>query len=88
MIHRSDFARPPGPECALALADGFGQDRLESRWLPSEAEKKRSQREFLGRRRDPSLYDPPRFAKAIFDLEGTGCCQISGLSTGISCPWP
>ncbi len=66
VIHRSGFARPPGPERALALADGFGQDRRQSRWLPSVAEKKRSQREFLGRRRDPSLRaTPPGYRSAL-----------------------
>ncbi len=61
VIHRSGFARPPGPERTLALADGFGQDRQPSRWLPSVAEKKRSKREFLGRRRDPCLRATPSF---------------------------
>ncbi len=61
VIHRSGFARPPGPELALAWADGFGQDCRPSRWLPSEAEKKRSMRDFFGRRRDPSLRATPSF---------------------------
>ncbi len=61
VIHRSGFARPPGPERALALADGFGQDRQPSRWLPSGTEKRRSTREFLGRRRDLSLWATPSF---------------------------
>ncbi len=88
VTRRSGLARPHGAGFALALADDFGPDRRPSRWLSSGTEKKRSTREFFGCRRDPSLYDPPRFAKAIVDLEGTGCCHLSGLSTGISCPWP
>ncbi len=61
VMHRSGFTRPSGPELAFALVNGFGQDRLESRWLPSGAEKKHSQRGFLGRRRDPSLRATPSF---------------------------
>ncbi len=52
VIHRSGFARPPGPEFALAWVNGFGQDRRQSRLVPSGAEKQRSKREFFGRRRD------------------------------------
>ncbi len=32
------------------------------------------------------IYDPPRFARTIVDPEGTGCCHISDLLTGISMP--
>ncbi len=61
VTRRSGLVRPHGAGFALALVNGFGQDRQPSRWLPSEAEKKRSQREFLGRRRDPSLRATPSF---------------------------
>ncbi len=61
VIHRSGCTRPPGSELALALADGFGQDLQPSRLVSSETEKGRSQREFLGRRRDPSLRATPSF---------------------------
>ncbi len=61
VTHRSGLARPHGAGFALALADDFCQDRRPSRWLLSEAEKKRSQRGFLGRRRDPSLRATPSF---------------------------
>ena len=61
VTHRSGLARPYGAGFVLALADDFGQDRRPSRWLPSEAEKQRSQRGFLGRRRDPSLRATPSF---------------------------
>ncbi len=61
VTRRSGLARPHGADFALALADDFGQDRQPSRWLPSEAEKKCSTREFLGRRRDLSLRATPSF---------------------------
>ncbi len=60
-VPEDGLARPPGPELALALADGFCQDRQKSRWLSSGTEKKRSECGFFGRRRDPSIRATPSF---------------------------
>ncbi len=85
-MHRSGFTRPPGPELALALVNGFCQYRLESRWLPSGAEKKRSQRGFCGRRRDPSLRATPSFrdrgAVALRTGPGAGFREFLGKGFG------
>ncbi len=61
VIHRSGFARPPGPECALAWADGFGQDCPQSRWVPSVAKMSALGGEFFGRRHDLCLRATPSF---------------------------
>ncbi len=79
VIHRSGFARPPGPERTLALADGFGQDRQQSRWLPSGTEERCLTREFFGCRHDPSLRATPSFrdrgAVALRTGPGTPECR-------------
>ncbi len=67
---------------ALALVDRLCQYRRPSRLLPSEAEKKRSQRGFCGRRRDPSLRATPSF-------RGRGAVALrSGSGDQCAADWP